>query len=179
MEFRRFFIPGGTYFFTAVTYNRRPLFTEASAINALKNAFTYTMQRHPFSIVAYAILPDHLHYIWILPPGDSNYSMRWRLIKSHFTRHWGKDIERSQNISRAVKGEKDVWQSRFWEHLIRNEKDLNQYIEYIHYNPIKHQYVDFPEQWLQSSFNDYVGNGFYPKEWGRNNSIWGGMDNME
>ena len=179
MDFRRLFIPGGTYFFTVVTYNRRPIFKEPNAINALEDAIAYTMQRHPFDIVAYVIMPDHLHYIWTLPPGDDKYSMRWRLIKSHLTRHWAKDMERSQNVSRAVKGEKDVWQRRYWEHLIRNENDLNQHIDYIHYNPVKHQYADFPEQWINSSFNDFVINGYYPKEWGRNDSIWGGTAHME
>jgi putative transposase len=76
MDYRRLSIPGGTYFFTQVTYQRRPILSSLTAIELLRNAFRYTMDRHPFTIIANVILPDHLHFIWTLPPGASDYPMR-------------------------------------------------------------------------------------------------------
>lgn len=88
MHYRRVFVPGGTYFFTLVTYQRRPIFSTPAAIEQLRNAFRYILERMPFTIVASVILPDHMHFIWTLPPESSDFSTRWRLIKSHFTRYW-------------------------------------------------------------------------------------------
>ena len=166
MNYRRVFVPGGTYFFTLVTYQRRSIFFSPPAIDMLQNAIHYTNNRMPFSTVASVILPDHLHVIWSLPPESSDYSTRWRLIKSHFTRHWCNEEILSENTSRLHKGEKDIWQRRFWEHLIRDENDLSCHVEYIHFNPVKHGFASSPLQWKYSSFGDYVRNGIYPPDWG-------------
>jgi putative transposase len=179
MQYRRTYIPGGTYFFTVVTYHRRPLFISAETIDTLRDAFKYTLIKMPFTIVASVILPDHLHFIWTLPEDDSDYSTRWRLIKSHFTHHWQGKGTTSTNASRHEKGEADVWQRRFWEHLIRDETDLTRHIEYIHYNPVKHGLARTPVEWKYSSFTKYVRDGVYPADWGGDGKVWEGERWME
>jgi putative transposase len=179
MKYRRSFSPGGTFFFTQVTYKRRPIFSTPQAVEHLRRAFRYTMPRMPFTIVASVILPDHMHFIWTLPPENSDFSTRWRLIKSHFTRNWCAKDSVSENASRVQKGEKDVWQRRFWEHLIRDELDLIRHVEYIHYNPVKHGLVDSPGDWEYSSFMKYVREDMYPLDWGGNGNIWEGEGGME
>ena len=166
MDYRRLCVPGGTYFFTLVTYQRRPILTTPEAVEKLRNAFRYTMNRLPFTIVASVILPDHMHFIWTLPQETIDYSTRWRLIKSHFTRNWRPKGEKSELHSRQRKGEAEVWQRRFWEHLIRDEADLSNHVEYIHYNPVKHGFVSAPAEWKYSSFMKFVRDGFYAQNWG-------------
>jgi len=179
MEYRRVFVPGGTYFFTLITYKRRPVFSTPETVDLLRNAFAYTSERMPFTIVASVILPDHIHFVWTLPADSSDFSTRWRLIKSHFTRNWYPRESISEIKSRVKKGEKDVWQRRFWEHLIRDEQDLSHHVEYIHFNPVKHGLVNSPGEWEYSSFKNYVANGFYPSDWGMNEEIWAGERWME
>jgi putative transposase len=178
MEYRRVYILGGTYFFTLVTFQRKPIFSEPLAIELLRSAIAYTEKRMPFQIDAMVILPDHLHCIWSLPPSASDYSTRWRLIKSKFSHDWNSNKE-SDLASRQKKGEVDTWQRRFWEHLIRDENDLNDHIDYIHYNPVKHGLATEPSMWEYSSFHKYVNEGILPIDWGRIDKIWPGNDMME
>ena len=168
MKYRRVYVPGGTYFFTLVTHNRKPIFSDLEAVETLRMAFKYIMPRFPYSIVATVIMPDHIHAVWTLPEGDSDFSTRWRLIKSCFTRNW---TNRHKGVS--------VWQHRFWEHLIRNEKDLERHVEYIHYNPVKHGLVNSPSDWPYSSFSRFVKEGLYPANWGEGENIWDGVKSME
>ncbi len=179
MEYRRVYIKGGTYFFTLVTYHRRPIFSTPKSIEILNDAIQYTNDRMPFEIVASAILPDHMHFIWTLADESFDYSTRWRLIKSHFTRHWCKNRIISESASRIKKGERDVWQRRFWKHFIRDDFDLTRHIEYIHYNPVKHGYVTSPFDWQYSSFIKYVHDGLYPQDWGEDGKVWLGESRME
>ncbi len=179
MEYRRVYLRGGTYFFTLVTYNRRSIFSNQNTVGLLNDAIQHTAERLPFEIVANVILPDHLHMIWTLPPESSDFSTRWRLIKSHFTRAWCRDGSLSKSAARNKKGERDVWQRRFWEHMIRDENDLSRHIEYIHYNPVKHGLVNSVRDYKYSSFMEYVKDGLYPPNWGENGRIWSGMVNME
>lgn len=179
MNYRRLYIEGGTYFFTVVTYKRLPIFSNPHTNRMLQDAINYTQKRMPFTIVASVILPDHLHFIWSMPEGDSDYSTRWRLIKSHFTRHYAKNLPLSNNLSRRIKGEKDVWQRRYWAHLIINEADLSCHVEYIHFNPVKHGLVLSPSDWVDSSFLTYVNMGLYNEDWGMTDSIWEGSQWME
>ncbi|TAL16442.1 transposase, partial [bacterium] len=109
-------------------------------------------ENHPFAILAWVILPDHLHCIWRLPEGDDDFSIRWQLIKTRFTRR--------------AREERKVWQGRFWEHVIKDEGDLIRHVEYIHYNPVKHGYARSPMEWPHSSFKRFVENGMYSSEWG-------------
>jgi len=179
MKYRRVYVNGGTYFFTLVTYKRLPLFSSQESVEVFHEAIRYTSARLPFESVAYVILPDHLHIIWTLPEESCDYSTRWRLIKSYFTRCWNKDNGARGSASRMRKKERAVWQRRYWEHLIRDEIDLSHHIEYIHYNPIKHGYVHSLMEWHNSSFLNYVQDGLYPSNWGENAPIWSVTHTME
>lgn len=179
MKYHRVYVNGGTYFFTLVTYQRMPIFSSQESIDLFYEALRYTSARMPFESVAYVILPDHLHFIWTLPETTCDYSTRWQLIKSYFTRHYNKTDSGVVSASRKKKMEQEVWQRRFWEHLIRDENDLLHHIEYIHYNPIKHGYVRSLIEWKDSSFTRYVQDGLYPSNWGENAPMWTGGSYME
>ena len=172
MRYRRVRVKGGTYFFTVVTYNRIKILCGAENAQLLRQAFKKIMKNHPFKIEAFVLLPDHLHCIWTLPDQDSDFSTRWRLIKSHFSRKcdfvgWVEERNPTKaNASRLKKMEKTIWQRRFWEHHIRNDDDLKQHIEYIHFNPVKHNLVKAPKDWQFSSFHRYVSKGIYNLKWG-------------
>ena len=171
MKYRRAQTEGGTYFFTLVTHHRRRFLCKPENVTYLREAFRYVMVRHPLKIDAFVLLPDHLHCIWTLPEGDCDFSTRWRLIKSAFTRACGEIHRGAISASRRQKGEQAVWQRRFWEHQIRDERDLIQHVEYIHYNPVKHSLAKAPKDWEYSSFHRYVREGFYDKEWGAEGTI--------
>ena len=166
MKYRRAFVPGGSYFFTVVTDKRRPLFQSADTVAVLRDSFRAIRLSHPFEINAMVVLPDHLHCIWTLPQGDEDFSMRWRLIKIKFTKHCDKSLCGLPNRARLRKSQQAVWQHRFWEHLLRDEADYQQHIEYIHYNPVKHGYVSRPLDWPWSSFRWFVSDNIYPQDWG-------------
>ncbi len=130
--YRRNFVAGGCFFFTVNLADRRHrLLTEN--IDALRTALRETRQRHPFSIDAMVVLPDHLHTVWTLPEGDADFATRWRLIKTSFSRHLA--AGEAVSGSRAAKGERGIWQRRYWEHTIRDEKDFERHIDYVHINP--------------------------------------------
>ena len=164
-EYRRLLIQGGMYFFTVVSNERRPILTSQRNVDLLRRCFISTSKDHPFSLDAIVILPDHLHTIWTLPAGDSDFSTRWRLIKGAFSRHFQLEGERISD-SRARKAERGVWQRRFWEHAIRDQEDLNRHVDYIHYNPVKHGLASSPGTWRYSSFSSFVRRGCYEPDWG-------------
>ncbi|MEA5619205.1 transposase [Cronbergia sp. UHCC 0137] len=166
MEYRRVKVEGGTFFFTQVTYNRRPFLCKPENIFLLRKVFRKVIQRHPFTVDAIVILPNHLHCIWTLPPGDDDFSRRWRLIKSNFTRLCHAQYKGKISPSRQLKKEQAVWQRRFWEHQIRDEFDFQQHVDYIHYNPVRHGYVMAPKDWQYSSFHRYVTQSTYTIDWG-------------
>jgi REP-associated tyrosine transposase len=167
MRYRRTRIPGATCFFTLVTHRRRALFRAPEAVVTLEEATAAVRARHPFEIEAQVILPDHLHALWTLPEGDADYSTRWRLIKSRFTRAYGHLANGSaRSDSRRAKGEQSVWQRRFWEHVIRNGHDFNTHLDYIHYNPVAHGLVAAPSDWPHSTFAKWVALGAYEPDWG-------------
>jgi len=165
MRYRRDHTPGATYFFTVVTERRRPIFSNAAAIQHLRAAFRAELAVRPFEIFAITVLPDHIHAIWTLPEGDSDYSTRWRRIKARFTAGLGWTPAKV-SPSRERKGERAVWQRRFWEHRIRDEGELAAYADYIHWNPVKHGLVTEPEAWPYSSFARFVRDGVYGVGWG-------------
>ena len=166
MRYRRAKTRGGTYFFTVVTHNRSPFLCYPGNEELLRQAFQITMQRHPIEIDAFVLLPDHLHCIWTLPEGDHNFSMRWRLIKSYFSRYCDKKYSGVVSTSRQGKQERAFWQRRFWEHMIRDDIDFRAHVEYIHFNPVKHGLVAAPKDWEHSSFHRYVKAGLYDEMWG-------------
>ena len=160
--YRRNFVAGGSYFFTVNLANRRfRLLTEN--IDLLRAAFRYTRQRHPFAIEAIVVLPDHLHTIWTMPEGDSDFAVRWALIKASFSRTLRKGEPVS--ASRRRRRERGIWQRRYWEHTIRDEDDLGRHLDYIHFNPVKHGHVACVATWPYSSFHRMVRLGFYPESW--------------
>jgi len=162
MRYRRVTIPGATYFFTVNLYNRKSNLL-IKEVDLLRTIFRRIGHLHPFVIDAIVILPDHLHAIFTLPENDSNYSLRWNLIKGFFS----KEIQTQERItaSRKNKNERGIWQRRFWEHLIRNEQDLKNHIDYIHYNPVKHGYVQQPDEWKYSSIYQYIKNELLSPNW--------------
>ncbi|MGH1349266.1 MAG: REP-associated tyrosine transposase [Methyloligellaceae bacterium] len=161
-DYRRMFIPGGTWFFTVNLLDRR-LSLLVEHIDELRQAFTKTKKQWPFKIDAIVILPDHLHAILTLPEDDINFSVRWQLIKSHFS----KSISHEGTISpsRQRRKERTVWQRRFWEHYIRDENDFQQHLDYCYFNPVKHGYVNRVQDWPYSSFHKDVRDGLISKDW--------------
>ena len=172
MRYRRATTPGATYFFTVVTYQRQKLFHNPQNVSLLRNAFRTVKANHPFDIEAIVVLPDHLHCIWTLPPKDANFSTRWRLIKSTFSRLCPDKHKRQRSTSRLDKKEQAIWQRRFWEHQIRDDQDFRNHCDYIHYNPVHHQLVQSPKAWPYSSFNKYVKRGDYSIDWGSEGSLF-------
>jgi putative transposase len=165
-NYRRHYAPGGTYFFTVVTYDRHPWLCTEAARHALRAAIRKVQTEKPFHILAWVLLPDHLHCLWALPPGDADFSGRWRAIKAVVSRYCApRPHERAPDRSRARRRERQLWQRRFWEHTIRDENDLTAHVEYIHYNPVKHGLCRAPAQWPYSSFHRYVREGLYAADW--------------
>ena len=167
-NYRRNYVLGGTYFFTIVTYRRRPLLISESSREILRRALETVRKCYPFEMIATVLLPDHLHAIWTLPPGDANYSMRWRRIKEEFTDQFllGGGTELAQSPSRKKHGMRGVWHKRFWEHTIRDEDDLKRCTDYIHWNPRKHNLVRRVVDWQWSTFHRFVSLGEYDQGWG-------------
>ncbi|MHB1221983.1 MAG: REP-associated tyrosine transposase [Gammaproteobacteria bacterium] len=162
MEYRRLIQPGASYFFTVNLANRQSnLLIEK--IDQLKLAFNEVRSRHPFKLNAIVILPEHIHAVMTLPKNDSNYSLRWSLIKGSFSRKI-ESIEKV-SLSRKKKRERGIWQRRFWEHLIRDDNDYEKHVNYIHYNPVKHGYVKSPVDWRYSSIHRYIAKGILPSNW--------------
>jgi putative transposase len=156
-------IEGGMFFFT-VTLADRSSDLLLRHIEHLRSVYRAVERRHPFETIAICVLPDHLHTIWSLPTGDSNFPVRWSQIKSGFSRCIPGSTARS--TSKASKREKGIWQRRFWEHVIRNDIDLERHVDYIHFNPVKHGYVRRVRDWPHSSFHRYVERGDLPIDWG-------------
>jgi len=167
-HYHRNYVKGGTYFFTVVTYMRRPILDKI-AISLLEQELKACNSFKPFGVEAMVILPDHLHCIWTLPPMDYDYSSRWRIIKTSFTKEYISRVGGAlaqPTLSMQMKGERGIWQRRFWEHTIRDERGYQLHFDYIHYNPVKHGLVKAPQDWPHSSFHRCVQEGIYPKSWG-------------
>ncbi len=163
MRYRRANIQGACYFFTVALANRESSLLVEQIAN-LRQAFRLVKQRHPFEIIAMVVMPEHLHAIWQLPPGDADFALRWSLIKSGFSRA----IPKHEYIrpSRAGKRERGLWQRRYWEHLIRDDNDLARHVDYIHYNPVKHGLVPRAIDWPHSSIHRHVRLGWLKDDWG-------------
>ena len=167
-RYRRAVVAGGTYFFTVVTYRRRPFLTDEEPRRWLREVIKETRADYPFEIDAWVLLPDHLHCLWTLPEGDSDYWTRWALIKSRFTKRSKGLLLREDWMTESKRKHREgtIWQRRFWEHMIRDDRDFEAHVDYIHFNPVKHGLVEKVADWPFSTFHRFVGAGLYPKDWG-------------
>jgi putative transposase len=167
-DYRRWYVPGGTFFFTLATDCRRRMLVTDVARRCLREALEEVRTDWPFELVAIVLLPDHLHTIWSLPPGDDRYPIRRKRVKEEFTRRYlragGEEIPPS--ASRLRHHERGIWQRRYWEHNVRDGDDLKRCVDYIHWNPKKHGYVANIRDWPWSSFHRFVALGEYTLDWG-------------
>lgn len=161
-NYRRARVPGATYFFTVNLRDRRSdlLIRE---VELLRETVRATRARHPFHIDAWVVLPDHMHCLWTLPPGDADFARRWKVIKFAFAKRL--PITETRTTNQQRRGERGIWQRRYWEHLIRDELDYQRHFDYIHINPLKHGYVERLEDWPYSSFHRAIAMGIYPAGW--------------
>ena len=171
MQYRRSKAKGATFFFTVVTHGRERTLCDNTTVETIKRAFIHVKAKFPFVIDAFVLLPDHIHCVWTLPENDSDFSKRWRLIKSYYTRRCSAAQAGMLTPSMATKGERTIWQRRFWEHTIVDEDDFRKHVEYIHYNPVKHGLVKSPKDWPYSSFHRHVSEGSYSLDWGAEREI--------
>ncbi len=155
---RRYFRPGHLYFLTHVTYNRMPILVKEA--KALWDSIKRVRSEYPFIIKAWVILPDHFHIL--LHPLESNISAAMRRVKLGFSHQY--------RIKRSIPGGL-LWQNRFGDHQIRDEDDPRRQVDYIHYNPVKHGLVDSPKEYQWSSFNEYLGRGYYVEDWGKQKAL--------
>lgn len=171
-DYRRVWMPGGTYFFTVNLLQRQDNDLLTRHIDILRETVTSVRQRHPFTIHGWVVLPDHLHCVIELPTNDADFATRWRLIKMGFSKALP-PTERRSSV-RLKRGERGIWQRRFWEHLIRDEADFRAHMDYVHINPVKHGWVKRVSNWPYSTFHHLVEQGIYPPDW-----AGGGEDGLE
>jgi putative transposase len=159
-HYHRYYLPNHPVFITCVTHDREKLFSAGDNIDLLWQIVHQTKERIPFNLAAYVILPDHFHWLLELPEEQPNFSTVIRQIKWKFTIEYRKFRDVAPGFS--------PWQKRFWDHVIRDETDLETHVDYIHWNPLRHGLVNAPEDWGHSSFRKWVKEGYYEGEWGRN-----------
>jgi putative transposase len=152
-QYRRNWVEGGTYFFT-VNLRDRTSNLLVDHVAELREAVRIVRLRAPFQIDAWVVLPDHMHCVWTMPRADANYAQRWRAIKTRFSKALHVNAGRS-----------GIWQPRYWEHTIRDERDYASHIDYTHLNPVKHGFATRPDDWPFSSFRRWVAEGMYPSDW--------------
>jgi putative transposase len=162
-DYRRIRVPGGTYFFTVNLLNRSSVLLTAE-IELLRTVVRRVRAATPFHIDAWVVLPDHMHCVWTLPEGDADYSSRWRAIKKGFS--WAIAPTERRSEVRQDRNERAIWQRRFWEHTIRDQRDYAVHLDYVHFNPVKHGLVETVAEWRFSSFHQAVARGVYPADWG-------------
>ena len=161
VHYRRSLLAGGTFFFTVnLRDRRRGLLVEH--VDALRDIVRAVKREKPFVIDAMVVLPDHWHAVWTMPPDDSGYAQRLRLIKARFTRHL---LREGVRLERDTRGEYDLWQRRFWEHTIRDARDLQAHVNYVHINPVKHGHAARAVDWPHSTIHRYVEGGLLPVDW--------------
>jgi putative transposase len=163
MEYRRAWQPGGTYFFTINLLRRSGNDLLVRHADVLRAIVARVRASHPFRIHAWVVLPDHMHCVIELPPGDTNFALRIRLIKMQFSLAIPATERRSD--ARLRRGERGIWQRRYWEHLIRDEDDYRAHIDYVHINPLKHGLVRCVSDWPHSTFHRLVASGVYTPDW--------------
>ena len=166
-NYRRSSMEGCTYFFTLVSYQRQNILCDALIKNSLHKAIKDTQKKHPFTIDAWVLLPNHLHCMWTLPAYDNDFSKRWSIIKRSLSLDCAERYKKDflMNASKKKHRESTIWQRRFWEHQIRDQNDFNRHVDYIHYNPVKHGLCTGPTDWQYSTIHRYIKEGVYPVDW--------------
>mgnify|MGYP001144185751 CR=1 FL=1 len=166
-NYRRWRRPWGCYFLTLATARRRPLFRSPATRTLLRQAFRKTLCNWPMDIWEFVLLPDHLHLLCSVPNDAQDYSTPIRLVKHRFTRTWlangGSEAPRTASSRR--RGIRGVWQKRFYEHTIRNQREYRAHVAYVHMNPVKHGLVERPADWPWSTFQRHVREGLLPADW--------------
>lgn len=162
-DYRRAWVAGGTWFFTVNLLERHDNDLLVRHIDRLRDAVRDTRRHHPFTIHGFVVLPEHLHAVLELPAGDTDFALRWRRIKALFSKSLPTTELRS--TVRQRRGERGIWQRRYWEHLIRDEADYRAHMDYVHVNPLKHGLVSRVQDWPHSTFHKYVEAGVYPLDW--------------
>ena len=168
-RYRRNYIAGGTFFFTVKLADPKSRLL-VEHIDLLREAYAFVQKRYPFETVAICVMPNHLHAVWTLPDGDSDYSLRWRLIKTRFSHHFA--ASNVLSASKQRRHEKGIWQRRFYEHTVRDEADLQRVVDYVHFNPVKHGFAASVKDWPLSSFHHFVRDGLLPSDWGGTAETW-------
>lgn len=161
VQYRRSRAAGGAFFFTVNLHDRRrtTLMDHADAFRTIVGDVRAAL---PFTIDAMVVLPDHWHAVWTLPTDDDGYARRIRLIKARFTRYL---LREGVNIAKDERGEYRLWQKRFWEHTIRDDRDFEAHVNYVHINPVKHGHVKRAADWPHSSVHRYIRNGLLTADW--------------
>ncbi|MCU1718119.1 REP-associated tyrosine transposase [Pseudomonas sp. 5P_3.1_Bac2] len=168
-NYRRALQDGGTWFFTVNLWQRRHNDLLVRHVEVLRAAVKRAQGLRPWQVDAWVVLPEHMHCVWTLPPGDSDFALRWRWIKSHFSQSLPATEARSP--SRVLRGERGIWQRRYWEHWIRDDEDYRRHVDYVHVNPLKHGLVSCVADWPYSTFHRDVRRGLYPKDWAGDASV--------
>lgn len=157
MSLRRYYVPDAIVFITQVIQDRKPILDDDGTLALLRATLHQVKTLHPFSMLGYVFLPDHLHLL-IQPTGSSNFSQIMHSLKPNFTKAYKAAIGHTGSLR--------IWQRRFWDHVIRDEPDLHRHLDYVHYNPVKHGMVLRPEDWSHSSFAAWKKRGAYDDGWG-------------
>jgi putative transposase len=152
----RFYVPNSIIFITAVTHQRQNLLAGEN-IDLFWSVLKNVQEIKPFNLIAYCILPDHFHWLMKMPENNPKFSQVIHSVKWNFTYEYKKNHGINETIQ--------IWQPRFWDHIIRDERDFENHMHYIHFNPVKHGYVEYPEQWEASSFRFWQKKGVYPENW--------------
>lgn len=180
-DYRRCYVPGGSYFFTVVTERRAGILANDVARDCLREAIRDCRRDLPFRVDALVMLPDHIHSIWTMPTDDCDYSKRWGIIKRHFTQTWLAlgGVEQSVTASRLRYRRRGVWQPRFWEHALRDERDYQNHFDYLHFNPAKHGLVKNVVDWPYSSFHRWLSKGVYAADWGSRIEDYAALEDIQ
>lgn len=178
-HYHRFYVPYAIVAFTLVTYNRSPIFSNIQTSDLFLNLLNKVTKQFHYECLAYSILPDHIHLLIQLSPNNPNFSIPIRELKRLFSVSYKRinPLMPLPNASRQKHHETTIWQRRFWDHVIKDERDLERHLNYIHFNPVKHGYSDDPSQWPWSSYSSYIENGYYPKEWSPEQNQFDDSDN--
>jgi putative transposase len=180
-DYRRCFVPGGSYFFTVVSERRAGILANDLARDCLRDEIRHCQQHLPFRVDALVMLLDHIHTIWTLPPDDCDYSKRWGIIKKHFTQTWLTlgGTEQSVTASRLRYRRRGVWQRRFWEHALHDERDYQTHFDYLHFNPVKHGLVKNVLAWPYFSFHRRAEQGVYSDHRGSKIEDYATLDGIQ